>query len=137
MSSRKRRGFRVAIAAVVVSAVVAVGAAAQPASAACVSTTSQGGSFSGRLLVGPPGQTFATYIRTTVSNVNVLGWWGTVTVHGQLAQTSQTMWLAPWYLPGSSRTINGPIVIAQQYVYFTVDVDPLSDATQVGLRVCA
>jgi hypothetical protein len=128
--------------AALASAVLLAGALVAPAGAAvkatrslaCQSTTSQGGSFTGRLRVGPPGATFATYIRTTVTNVNVLGWWGTVTVNGQV---SQTMWLAPWYAPGNSRTVSGPTIIGQEYVYFRIDIDPLSDATQVGIQVCA
>jgi hypothetical protein len=134
---------RHAVVAALASAVLLAGALVAPAGAAvkamrsltCLSTTSQGsGPFTGRLRVGPPGLTFATYIRTTVTNVNLLGWWGTVTVNGQV---SQTMWLAPFYLPGNSRTISGPTIIGQEYVNFRIDIDPISDPTQVGIQVCA
>jgi hypothetical protein len=143
MSSFKRRAqviLALVSAALVVGVVIASPAGAathRTHGLACAYGASQGGSFTGRLLVGPPGMTFATYIRTTVTNMNPLGWWGSVTVN---SIGGGWIWLAPqWGLGAASYTFSGPTVIGQQYVYFRIDIDPspITDATQLAIRVCA
>jgi hypothetical protein len=144
MSRFKRRAqlaLALASTALVVGVVVASPASAathQTRALACAYSTSQGsGPFTGRLLVGPPGMTFATYIRTTVTNLSPFGWLGTVTVNSQPAAS---IWLAPqWGLGATSVTVNGPTVIGQQYVYFKVAIDPneITSVTQLAVRVCA
>jgi hypothetical protein len=121
-------------AAAAAACVLALAVTPARASAACVSFPDTGGVVSGRFLYGPIGQTFAAQVRVTVTDVNALPWWGTVQVWGasRISEVDSTMYLWPW----ASRTVYGPVVIAQQYLYWSVGLDPISDATSLGVQVC-